>query len=705
MLSRRQAVALLGAAPAALTGSPGQARDRGSFIRRSAVDPLFGDPYVDKDEWRNHPVRHRYVHGGFCNTDARFVIRFPEPEAYEGRFFQYNSPVPVAEDLNGNLFGGIDNFIGFCIESGAAAVVSNQGGIKATASPDAKIDPTIAGYRVSAATAKFTRTLAGRMYGPHRTFGYAFGGSGGAFRTFGCAENTDVWDGVVPYIHGSAGSSPNNYAARVRALRVLKDKFHHIADALEPGGGDVYEHLNDEERAVLEEVTAIGFPQRTWIFHDVMGIGAFSVLFRSVQNTDPTYFQDFWLKPGYEGSAPPPSLLAARIQHPTRITRLIRSDEAVKAGLQAPGRRGVPSAAPDTAWQKFQQDYGGEPFAVAVELAAPPPAGDLTGASLMVESGAAAGGRLDLAAVEGRIAMIQFGPSSGSLRHVTDKLREDDSVRVDNSNFLAVQTYYRHQVLPRSYVVYDSLREGGKPLYPQRTPLQGYGFVRSAMGSDQTGRFSCKMIVVQSLLDWDAAAWHADWYRSMVRANYGARYSDRYRLYYIDHATHGLVPDPRKAINYQPALQQALRDLAAWVERGVAPADETSYALRGGQVSVPQRAAARRGIQAVVSLNANGGEVAHVRAGEAVALTAVVEMPPGTGKIVSAEWDFESGSPAFPITENIPPTARLTLERSHTFDRAGTYFPTLRVHSHRDGDALARFARIPNLGRVRVVVS
>ena len=28
-------------------------------------DSLFASPYVDLDEWREKPVRHRYIHGGF----------------------------------------------------------------------------------------------------------------------------------------------------------------------------------------------------------------------------------------------------------------------------------------------------------------------------------------------------------------------------------------------------------------------------------------------------------------------------------------------------------------------------------------------------------------------------------------------------------------------------------------------------------------
>jgi len=40
------------------------------------------------------------------------------------------------------------------------------------------IDPRIAGYRASAAVARYCHIAAGEMYGTHRTYGYAYGGSG-----------------------------------------------------------------------------------------------------------------------------------------------------------------------------------------------------------------------------------------------------------------------------------------------------------------------------------------------------------------------------------------------------------------------------------------------------------------------------------------------------------------------------------------------
>src|SRR5579864_6362329 len=53
------------------------------------ADPLFKQPYIDVDEWRDKPIRHRYVHGGFKGTEARFAFYFPPKEQYQGRFFQH----------------------------------------------------------------------------------------------------------------------------------------------------------------------------------------------------------------------------------------------------------------------------------------------------------------------------------------------------------------------------------------------------------------------------------------------------------------------------------------------------------------------------------------------------------------------------------------------------------------------------------------
>ena len=183
------------------------------------VDELFADSFIDVDEWRDEPVRHRYVHGGFTGTETRFSLYLPPPEHYEGRFFQHLTPVPDREDLAQGASGAEDK-IGFSVASGAAFVETNGGGAVATPGSDA--DPTIGAYRAHAAAARFARRVASEMYGAHRAYGYAYGGSGGGYRTIGCAENTaGVWDGFVPYVIGSPMAIPNCFTVRMHAQRML----------------------------------------------------------------------------------------------------------------------------------------------------------------------------------------------------------------------------------------------------------------------------------------------------------------------------------------------------------------------------------------------------------------------------------------------------------------------------------------------------
>src|SRR3954468_7183858 len=86
-----------------------------SFVTK---DTLFKEPFVDVDEWRDKPVRHRYIHGGFTGTETRFSFYFPPKQKYLGRFFQYFTPFPDNENLAQNAKGEED-MISFSGNSGA----------------------------------------------------------------------------------------------------------------------------------------------------------------------------------------------------------------------------------------------------------------------------------------------------------------------------------------------------------------------------------------------------------------------------------------------------------------------------------------------------------------------------------------------------------------------------------------------------------
>ena len=669
----------------------------------AAADPLFKAPYIDVDEWRDTPTRHRYVHGGFKGTDTRFSFYFPPKPKYVGHFFQYITPVPDSENLSqGNQ--GEEDRIGFSLASGAYFIETNGGGPAGMAMPGSGVDPSIAGYRANAAAARYSRLVAQQIYRAGRPYGYAFGGSGGAFRTIGGIENTvGVWDGVVPYVVGSPMAIPNVFSVRMHAMRVLKDKFPQIVDAIDAGGsGDMYAGLNEEEAGALREVTRMGFPPQSWFGYKTMGVHAFSVLYPGIVQADPQYFTDFWHVPGYLGANPPQSLLAARIQHHTTIRLTINEAEAGRRGLEVSHLTGQARGTADKAWQAMQDAAAKIP--VAFQLADAPPKVDFLGGDLIILTGAAAGMKVSLRQIVGDVVVVGVADPK-----VLSLIAAGDQVQVDNSNFLAAQTYHRHQVPGPDYAVWDQFRDSqGKPIYPQRPVLLGPLFAANASGSVQNGKFQGKMILIENLWDREAFPWQADWYRTKVRENLGNRLDDNFRLWFVDHALHGdstQQEDPTHTVSYLGVLQQALRDLAAWVEKGQSPAQSTSYKMVDGQVVVPPTAAERMGIQPVINVEANGQVRAEVTVGEPVTLTARIELPKQAGSLIFAEWDLD-GSGSFGVKADLGEMGPSLLHAKlvHRFEKAGTYFVTLRAASQRNGDRETPFARVQNLGRARVVV-
>jgi hypothetical protein len=702
MITRRQSMSLLAASAIGAVVVP-DAVGTPQRAPANAPDPLYAQPYVDIDEWRDAPVRHRYVHGGFKGTDCRFSLYFPPKEQYQGRFFQPISAVSgnensaqAARNASNPAIQQESSTIGFAFASGGYLVDSNLGSTSIFPGDD----PTIVGYRASAAVAKHSRVLAAEMYGPHRTYGYAYGGSGGSLKTISMIENTDgVWDGVVPYVTGCDLAMPNLFTVQAHAIRILKDKFPAIVDAVDPGGsGDMYAGLNKEERDALAEVTRMGFPPASWFAYKRVGpsyAAVFSTLVDNLVKWDPTYVDDFWKVPGYLGANPPQSLASGRIQHKTTITRVVMADEARRLRMPTPmaalGTGVVLSALPS-----------------ALQLGSIPK-GDLQGATVILTSGAAAGHVLSIPSITGDMVSVSFGEDQSKF---VARIKAGDEVQIDNSIYLATQTYHRHQVpAPASgYAGWDQFRgKDGKPIYPQRPVQVGPRFQMGGGGSVQTGRFKGKMILLEHLMDEIAFPWQADWYRSKVKAALGSRLDDNFRLWYTEHAMHGGPTTPSEGtriINYTGVLQQALRDVSAWAEKGVAPAASTNYRIVEGQVQVPATAAQRRGIQPTVTVTANGGARADVAVGKPVTFSAVVEAPPNTGKIVTAEWDFE-GAGSYPVKGQMEAEAsgsRVTVKATYSFTKPGTYFPALRVASQRQGDTSTPYARAQNLGRVRVVV-
>lgn len=477
--------------------------------------------------------------------------------------------------------------------------------------------------------------------------------------------------------------------------------------------------LEQEETAALREVTNMGFNPKAWFGYKNMGIHGFLVLYQGVVGSDPTYFNDdFWSKPGYLGANPTQSLSDARIQKLTSIKSGITLDQAVELGLKAPVSEQERGSA-DAAWKSVGGSEAGMPVAFQVDSEIN--AKNFLGGDLLIKSGAAVGKVLQIAEIHGD--KIVLGPVDNQILSL---IKPGDKVQVDNSNFLAVQTYHRHQVPGKEFHVWDQFRDkAGNPIYPQRTQLIAPGFTKGAGGALPTGKFKGKMILLESLWDREAFAWQADWYRELVKENLGETADDNFRLWYSDHALHGdiaIEDDPTRTVGYLGTLQQALLDLSDWVEKGIAPAASSVYKVEDGQVIVPSKANKRKSIQPTVTVKVNGKKRADVKVDDKVSFTAIVEVPKNYGKVAraawnieglpenmgnSSGWDFEK-SGVFSVPATVVSSSkngnRVKIKLTHTFTKPGTYFPTLRATSQRNGDTDTPFTQIHNLDRVRVIV-
>ncbi len=677
-------------------------------------DKFFGAPFIDTDEQRNEPVPHRYLHGGFEGTATRFAIYFPAKTQWRKRFFQ-----PVGGGQGGDEFSAApwvraSEFLGGLrevAELGGFMIESNQGHVQSAPDPNADDPDTLYGYRASAESALFARFAATRYYGEAPRYGYLFGAGAGAGRTMQCMERVPgLWDGAYVYATpgradpkgGSAvGHNPTiiNFSAMLNVRNILGLKLAEFIDAFEPGGsGKPYDGLTEPQRQAVAELYALGFPGGE--VHLSMQIGPTAVWATSAEALiaqDPGYFKEFWTTKGYAGADHPDQFRERVISVKTTVDQIVSNDD-LRADMAAGGP--ATSAALAVWWTTI---YPGDLVVGLVPKETI--ANDLIGARVTITSGAAAGRRLYCRDMSGRALLVDANGEAGLIR--LKGVRPGDSVEIDNRDFLAFCHWYRHHIIPGDQV-FDRFAKDGRPIYPQRLPVQ----VAGNGGVPLTGRFAGRILSSQHIPDTMIWPIQPASYAKVVRAA-GEEAASRFCLRWIENAENSppwFFPKVHPAMNtriidFSGVIRQNLHDLVAWVEDGAAPA-ATNFHVDGSQVRLPERAAARGGIQPIVRAAANGATRAEVRVGEAIRLDVCAEMPAGAGRVVNVEWDFE-GFGTFPFTHDLADgwLTSVTLTTTHTFSRPGTYFPAVRVRSQRDGNMQDRSRWIENLGRVRVVVT
>ena len=617
-------------------------------------DPFFGPAVLDVDEWRDAPVRHRFVHGSFKGTDTRFTAHFPEPEHYQGRVVQFLEGERGGNENVSAMFGGL--LIAGAL--GAVLCESNQGhiGLDMTG---LKGDPSILEWRASAQTAREVRRLAAEMYGdpPHHT--YVFGGSGGAMRTVSCVENaSDVYAGGVAFMLNRSGLIAWNWSLLAWAWSVLADDVPAIVDALDPGGsGDPFAAVSsDAGREALAALYRGGFPRGAEAQIEANPLWVLSM--QIVAAADPQWF----LEPPNDGDV---------FTEKCTVQGVRTSGEIPVGDL---GMGGVP---PTLTGRNQPSKLTG----IDVDLAGG--TARFLGSTITFLSGSAAGRRL---ICTGRVGeTIVAGMDVKGFAGV----EPGDEIEVSNASFVAFCRYHRHL----GHLPYDStaaFRVDERPIHATRPAA-----LAAERNSVPTGRFDGKLILLQHTHDRECWPECAIAYERSVRAALGAETEDRFRLWWIENASH-LPPVTAAAkdrlINYGGTYARAVNDLVGWVEDGTAPPPSTTYTWGPDcLLSIPPTASERGGIQPVVTATVNGGARAEVQVGETVDLAGEVDIPPGGGEIVTARWQWPGGKAE-------------GLEAKASFDAPGTYFPVLHVATERTGDTTA-FAKVRNLARVRVVVT
>jgi hypothetical protein len=681
------------------------------------TDDFFGAPYIDVDTERDDPVPHRYVHGGFDGTATRFAFRFPPPQRWGGRMYQ---PLEGGNAGHEDVFASsLDADLGrlemIMVRLGGYMVESNMGHIGDVLDPKAGEDPTIYGWRAAAESGRFSKFVAEQVLGARPHHSYVWGGSGGARRSPLClAYAPDVWDAALPYMgdaqDGEYGDwermrgGAQHFCAMFNVQRLLGDKIYEVVDAVAPGGsGDPFATLDTHQREELAALYRLGYPRgdEAIIAQPLGTIWLWASMAERIQREQPEYWEAFWAKPGHVGFDQPELVRGDLIDIRATVVRTLSAKELLEnPRFQGPEYDQVRSLSGLFAAMYSMWDT---PMAVEVDT---PLAGYLLGAGVRLTAGPAAGRQLYCISGAGRVLLCDGEGEASNLRFTG--VAAGDEVHVDNHAFLAFCYFYRHHLMDTPE--WDFLRVDGVPVFPQyEQPL-----LSPFMSTVHTGRFEGKMLWVHHTHD--ASLWPPQGIgmkRNVERERGAEQAREHFCLRWAENAEHAPVqmvaPAPGRAastwlIDYLPHIEQSLKDLAAWVEQGVRPA-ETSFSYADGRVTLPGTAPERGGIQPVVHVLANGSSRAEARVGEEVTLRVRAEVPPGAGTVIAVKWDFD-GSGTYPFAEKVDgQSLAVDLSTTHAWDQPGTYFATALVQSHRDGDVNATSCRIPNLASARIVVT
>ncbi len=533
---------------------------------------------------------------------------FPDKRFWQNRFFDAVYPLAASQSYTGD----------FTFEF-------THGGYVVNVRPGS---PNV-GYRVDAAAAKLAKQYANKLYGnTKRIYGYIYGISGGSIQTMGAVEGTSgVWDGAMPTSVATDGLSMHSFMwDSLYMMAIPSAQRSAIEAAAQPGSTqDIYAGLTSEQHAVLDEYLNAGYGRRALEGETFL----FSLPFytaSSLGSIDPTYEDDFWSKPGYEGVNPPSYLSAAKVDGFATI-------------------------------RAIQRDTKGVPTSITLDPASIPALGSMGSDGLQFyvytadekhRTVGTATKSLD-GELKGETLALKANNDSAMLNAVA----VGGKIRVNNRFLLALCFYPRHTILANGNPAYKQyLTADGTPKYPQRA-IAGWmvNSLSTQGGILETGKINFKTFIVENLGDPRSFPYTASFYHSqIVKAIGSVQANDMTRIYYNENADHAdlfeINGDANSyTVGFGGIWLQALADLTKWVEQGTLPAASTSYSVdEHNQVNLASNARERAGLQPVVTLAANGSDHVSVAPEQEVALVGRIETPPMGGKVLQYDW-YLGGKP------------------------------------------------------------
>lgn len=665
---------------------------------------------IDKDEWRETPRRHRFVHGCFTPLHLCMSLYLPPKEKYRGRFVNH---------MEGGS-GGLDKLItqqgwdwafnSAFDDMGAYLVETNEGHW-----PDegSGLDNPRELWIANAHAVRVSRTIAEEMYGRAPARGYITGCSGGGMRSeLGLVNNPDLYDGAVPQ-SGHGGASSLAWGAYSRMGTLLgKEGVARMVDAADVGGsGAIFDGLTTMQREALSEFLRLGYPRDAISSVREYWAGSAPVM---LTPGFAQYLQDFWTKPGFLGFDNKELLKPLLVETEVTVDHVFTGRELQAGGPSAMGVGAGRNPATAT--------YG------------PAPAGkDILDSKTAMRINYPDVAKLFLAR-----ATIQTGPDAGKVVYLQpsmsgnangmvqaylprspwafDNVKDGDKLKIDNRDYVAFMYIYRHLGEALTFFDFPEMRNAPNRMMPEYQQLLTtynqaiYPQVEGPTSSTTRGKEGSinphqKMIYLSGTSD--EAMWPA-YIETHLRKIRTAtpNVDNRFRMWWMESVPHcsGPLTGPLSTnrVNVHGFVSQALVDVMNWAERGTLPPASTKYRFVENGIILAPTAAERKSIQPVVKLSANGGSRAEVAVGTPVRLTANADVPAGTGALVRAEWDFD-GKGVWPKQEAAVSGARGAFSTTYTYDKPGTYFPAFRVASRRAGVSPTS-APVYNIARARVIV-